>query len=236
MHICRHTMQDAGDEGAPKARPWERGDLVRRLRSFRPATWFCKPAPAGPIECARRGWVNAGQDLLSCEVRLGPSLVVGVYNRERVPPDVATLMCKGYAVPLPCRGKLLHCRWNRTDAVLDKWFHVHAQFCKAKLALTLPVTLSREETDKVSHAPALHTDSVLQLSACICSTFAVHRHCSPWLTLTCRPRRHLWSSWPANTRATAPGAPRPVLPSWQPFPRSPLRRCAVQSCGLLPWL
>lgn len=61
------VMQDAA-EAAPKARPWERGDLWRRLRSFRPATWFCKPAAAGPVECARRGWVNAGQDLLACEV------------------------------------------------------------------------------------------------------------------------------------------------------------------------
>lgn len=61
--------QDAA-EAAPKARPWERADLWRRLRSFRPATWFCKPAAAGPVECARRGWVNAGQDLLSCEVGL----------------------------------------------------------------------------------------------------------------------------------------------------------------------
>jgi C3HC zinc finger-like len=71
MRIEAHVYgQDARDEGAPKARPWERSDLVRRLRSFRPATWFCKPAPAGPIECARRGWVNAGQDLLSCEVHI----------------------------------------------------------------------------------------------------------------------------------------------------------------------
>ena len=68
--IITMRMQDSTDEGAPKARPWERSDLVRRLRSFRPATWFCKPAPAGPTECARRGWVNAGQDLLSCEVHL----------------------------------------------------------------------------------------------------------------------------------------------------------------------
>jgi len=53
---------------APKARPWEREDLWRRLRTFRAGSWFCKPPPAGPVECARRGWVNAGQDLLSCEV------------------------------------------------------------------------------------------------------------------------------------------------------------------------
>ena len=65
-----HT-QNATDEGAPKARPWERSDLVRRLRSFRPATWFCKPAPAGPIEC---GASRLGQ------CRPGPAVMRGAYN------------------------------------------------------------------------------------------------------------------------------------------------------------
>ncbi|KAK9846448.1 hypothetical protein WJX81_004029 [Elliptochloris bilobata] len=50
-----------------QCRPWDRGDLLRRLQSFRPATWFCKPACAGPVACARRGWANTGLDQLTCE-------------------------------------------------------------------------------------------------------------------------------------------------------------------------
>jgi hypothetical protein len=51
-----------------KARAWDRGDLLRRLHSFRPTTWFLKPPGADPVTCARHGWVNAGTDLLACEV------------------------------------------------------------------------------------------------------------------------------------------------------------------------
>lgn len=30
-------------------------------------TWFCKPAPVSPLNCARRGWENLGVDRLGCE-------------------------------------------------------------------------------------------------------------------------------------------------------------------------
>jgi hypothetical protein len=54
--------------GPPGAgRPWDRGDLLRRLQTFRAATWFAKPEAISPVECARRGWANAGPDLLRCE-------------------------------------------------------------------------------------------------------------------------------------------------------------------------
>lgn len=56
--------------GAPVlCRPWDRADLLRRLQSFRAASWFCKPAPLGPVPCAMRGWINAATDTLKCEVR-----------------------------------------------------------------------------------------------------------------------------------------------------------------------
>jgi hypothetical protein len=51
-------------------RPASRDDFARRLCSFRNAAhWFGKPVTAGPVACARRGWRNAGVDLLECEVR-----------------------------------------------------------------------------------------------------------------------------------------------------------------------
>lgn len=56
---------------AAKGRPWDRGDLFRRLATFKSSTWFCKPAAIGPVECARRGWTNTGPDMLTCEVRAG---------------------------------------------------------------------------------------------------------------------------------------------------------------------
>ena len=51
-------------------RTWDRGDLLRRLHTFKAVTWFCKPDGAGPVDCARRGWVNVAEDALACEVQL----------------------------------------------------------------------------------------------------------------------------------------------------------------------
>eukprot|EP00887_Chlorella_sp_A99_P002011 scaffold18.g2011.t1 len=58
-----------GSQGAVggRGRVWDRGDLFRRLATFKAATWFCKPDPISPVECARRGWVNTGVDVLTCE-------------------------------------------------------------------------------------------------------------------------------------------------------------------------
>ncbi|KAI8557950.1 hypothetical protein RHMOL_Rhmol04G0050900 [Rhododendron molle] len=51
----------------PSCRPWERGDLLRRLSTFKPANWFGKPKAASSLACARRGWVNFDVDKIECE-------------------------------------------------------------------------------------------------------------------------------------------------------------------------
>ncbi|KNA15767.1 hypothetical protein SOVF_095150 [Spinacia oleracea] len=51
----------------PSCRPWERGDLLRRLATFDPGNWFGKPKAASSLACARRGWVNIGIDKIECE-------------------------------------------------------------------------------------------------------------------------------------------------------------------------
>lgn len=61
----------ASANGSGKGRVWDRGDLLRRLQTFRPRTWFGKPAPVSPTECARRGWQNTASDEITCEVCLG---------------------------------------------------------------------------------------------------------------------------------------------------------------------
>ncbi|KAJ0230761.1 C3HC-type domain-containing protein [Hirschfeldia incana] len=48
-------------------RPWDRGDLMRRLASFKSMTWFAKPQVISALNCARRGWVNDDTDTISCE-------------------------------------------------------------------------------------------------------------------------------------------------------------------------
>ncbi|CAI9757140.1 unnamed protein product [Fraxinus pennsylvanica] len=51
----------------PSCRPWERGDLLRRLSTFKPANWFGKPKAASALACARRGWVSVDVDKIKCE-------------------------------------------------------------------------------------------------------------------------------------------------------------------------
>ncbi|XP_052180573.1 uncharacterized protein LOC127793860 [Diospyros lotus] len=52
---------------APLCRPWNRGDLMRRLATFKSMTWFAKPQVASPVNCARRGWINVDVDTIACE-------------------------------------------------------------------------------------------------------------------------------------------------------------------------
>ncbi|XP_024380728.1 uncharacterized protein [Physcomitrium patens] len=54
--------------GSHGCRPWDRGDLLRRLATYKSISWFGKPQVAGPVACARRGWVNVDIDLLACEI------------------------------------------------------------------------------------------------------------------------------------------------------------------------
>ncbi|KAG2495858.1 hypothetical protein HYH03_006096 [Edaphochlamys debaryana] len=58
----------ASAKRAPKRfRPWAQEDLHNRLDTYKPLTWFAKPATVGPVPCALRGWVNDGCDTLTCE-------------------------------------------------------------------------------------------------------------------------------------------------------------------------
>ncbi|CAN8321035.1 unnamed protein product [Cochlearia groenlandica] len=48
-------------------RPWDRGDLMIRLSTFKSMTWFAKPQVISAVNCATRGWVNVETDTIACE-------------------------------------------------------------------------------------------------------------------------------------------------------------------------
>ncbi|XP_039063214.1 uncharacterized protein LOC120207870 [Hibiscus syriacus] len=52
---------------SPICRPWDRGDFLRRLSTFKSMTWFAKPKVVSAVNCATRGWVNVDMDILACE-------------------------------------------------------------------------------------------------------------------------------------------------------------------------
>lgn len=65
---CRHhSSASAGLSEAPLCRPWDRGDLMRRLATFKSMTWFAKPKVVSAVNCARRGWINVDIDIIACE-------------------------------------------------------------------------------------------------------------------------------------------------------------------------
>lgn len=62
----KRSLVQVGSQ-APLCRPWDRGDLTRRLATFKSMTWFGKPKAVSPINCACRGWVNVEMDIIACE-------------------------------------------------------------------------------------------------------------------------------------------------------------------------
>ncbi|KAL6006914.1 hypothetical protein ACLOJK_032410 [Asimina triloba] len=64
------SLVEAGTSQAsrpPLCRPWDRGDLMRRLATFKSMTWFGRPKVVSPVNCARRGWINVEMDIIACE-------------------------------------------------------------------------------------------------------------------------------------------------------------------------
>ena len=93
-----------GRAPAPPARPWDRGDLHRRLATFSAATWFAKPKGAQAGDAAARGWANAGPDLLACEVweDTGGGRGGGRPFRGATPPPPSSQFCgQRLSLPLP---------------------------------------------------------------------------------------------------------------------------------------
>ncbi|PRQ16451.1 putative Zinc finger, C3HC [Rosa chinensis] len=63
----RHCSAPASPSQPPVCRPWDRGDLMRRVATFKSMTWFAKPKVVSALNCARRGWVNIDVDTIACE-------------------------------------------------------------------------------------------------------------------------------------------------------------------------
>lgn len=63
----RTSSVSGGVVQAPLCRPWDRGDLQKRLATFKSMTWFAKPEVVSAVNCARRGWVNVDSDTIACE-------------------------------------------------------------------------------------------------------------------------------------------------------------------------
>ncbi|XP_057951646.1 uncharacterized protein LOC131146231 [Malania oleifera] len=104
---------------APLCRPWHRGDLMRRLATFKSMSWFAKPKVVGAVNCARRGWVNVEMDIIACET-CGARLLFSTpssWTQEQV--EKAALV---FSLKLDNGHKLL-CPWidNACDETLAQF-------------------------------------------------------------------------------------------------------------------
>ncbi|KAK6917144.1 Zinc finger, C3HC-like [Dillenia turbinata] len=90
-------------------RPWERGDLLRRLATFKPSNWFGKPKTASSLACAQRGWINVDVDKIGCEV-CGASLNFALQSSlspaevDYAGEAVSIQLDAGHKVTCPWRG------------------------------------------------------------------------------------------------------------------------------------
>ncbi|KAL8124159.1 hypothetical protein AgCh_011968 [Apium graveolens] len=65
--IAEQSKNSLACGGAPLCRPWDRGDLQKRLATFKSMTWFAKPQVVSAVNCAMRGWINVDSDIIACE-------------------------------------------------------------------------------------------------------------------------------------------------------------------------
>ncbi|KAG7672791.1 hypothetical protein Ndes2526B_g08673 [Nannochloris sp. 'desiccata'] len=105
------------DDKAPRAtgRPWDRGDLFRRLKTFKSSTWFAKPNSISPEECARRGWQNTDIDVITCE---SCKAVVSCPIPIQLLPDEAQQVAEKYAKQV-CDSHAVGCPWRSTTCSLS---------------------------------------------------------------------------------------------------------------------
>ncbi|KAF8932711.1 hypothetical protein BGZ47_011237 [Haplosporangium gracile] len=70
--------------GSTKMRylPWSRDQFHERLETFKPSTWFDKPKLVNAVECAKRGWINKGDDRLECCGGCGGIVIVRIDQIE----------------------------------------------------------------------------------------------------------------------------------------------------------
>ncbi|XP_058211265.1 uncharacterized protein LOC131323471 isoform X2 [Rhododendron vialii] len=114
------TSAGGSDLGSsqPSCRPWERGDLLRRLSTFKPANWCGKPKAASSLNCARRGWVNFAVDKIECEscgANLQFVLSASWTPTEGAAEDFAKQLDAAHKVSCPWRG-------NSGAESLDSYF------------------------------------------------------------------------------------------------------------------
>ncbi|XP_028753817.1 uncharacterized protein LOC114713354 [Neltuma alba] len=113
------SSAQAGATTGSRCRPWDRGDFIKRLATFKSISWFAKPKVVSAVNCARRGWINIDIDTIACEA-CGARILFSApasWNQQQV--EKAALV---FSLKLDSGHKLL-CPWrgNVCDETLTRF-------------------------------------------------------------------------------------------------------------------
>lgn len=86
----------------PSCRPWERGDLLCRLSTFKLAGKL--PKVAGSLACAKRGWVNVDVAKIECEICGAQLDLASSFEADASSEEFSEQLDRGHKVTCPWKG------------------------------------------------------------------------------------------------------------------------------------
>ncbi|XP_054822448.1 uncharacterized protein LOC129320830 isoform X2 [Prosopis cineraria] len=147
------SLAAAGATRCSCCRPWDRGDFIKRLATFKSISWFAKPKVVSAVNCARRGWISVDIDTIACEA-CGARLLFHTpasWNQQQV--EKAALV---FSLKLDSGHKLL-CPWrgNICDEILTRFpptppqvlVNNYRERCSALLQLSALPQISQSAVD-----------------------------------------------------------------------------------------
>lgn len=177
------------DQQPARYRPWEQKDLLNRLKTFRPRSWFGRPLQVNAISCARHGWINSGPDTLKCEVP-NKHVITSASSRSDQGSKHMLLQFCGECMDLPIRP-----RWSAqqvqkvgqksTSQLNQHQYPVSIAQYACRLLMSTQADLSQ---DMLPHAPGV--------TQCVMQSLASFRSCQHGMSmLTLSSAMRAWTGF-----------------------------------------
>ncbi|DBA96619.1 TPA: hypothetical protein ACH3X1_015480 [Trebouxia sp. C0004] len=145
------------DQHPARYRPWEQKDLLNRLKTFRPRSWFGRPLQVNATSCARHGWINSGPDTLKCEF-CGECMDLPIRPKwsaqqiQKAADEYAGRLVSGHATSCPWRDTVCDAKLGKFPKLPARDVYIDFEQRYARL-------------DGLSHLPPLSEQAVATLQA-----------------------------------------------------------------------
>ncbi|KAL0032405.1 hypothetical protein WJX79_009776 [Trebouxia sp. C0005] len=143
------------DQEPARYRPWEQKDLLNRLKTFKPRSWFGRPLQVNAVSCARHGWINSAPDTLKCEF-CGECMDLPFRPRwsaqqvQKAADDYTGRLVSGHATSCPWRDTVCDAKLGKFPKLPARDVYVDFEQRYARL-------------DGISHLPPLSEQAVATL-------------------------------------------------------------------------